>query len=751
MKKRLFSLIVAICLIVALVPVLASADPATATITFGGQERTVTQGAAASYFTTTGGTVASGDATTYNIKYEYPTNGVPTLSLKGAYLTDPIVNTSAVDVKIVIEKADAATTVPQGETADSYLTGGISWENGTLAIEGKDDSVLKIVSAGHGINLKKTTAAFKDLDLDISVAGSGIRAIKTVHANVTFDGCDVKLYSAASVAYGAEGTEGTDSTMTMNNSSISAESGTGMAMYVVDTKHIITVNSGELTVQSGSGKASQFNAAGQVKVNGGTVVMSGTTTGCAPDLSGYANRIVSVSATKTDGTEVAAWDGTTSLHTYKYFKIEPDTTPEVKASITLSGAPYEAVQGEDPLYFTTDSDGEITEDGTEQTYNIKFEYPEGEDAVPVLYLRGAYISSVAVANIESNGNSAAKTKIVVQKTTNGTVTVGTGTKNADAYLDTTVSWYHGELLVEGDGKLLMETEKDAFYVYEQDVTFKDLELEINMTGSAKCITGRPDKITFDNCTAVLNADTSSVFQSNNTSVELYGIVVTNNADVTMTSKTGQTIYSMNPYTKIEVNSGSLKVTTGGATNTAIRLDSANITINGGTVELISPAKAAYAPLNEGGVVPVLTGYAGCTAVAGEDAATATTYNGSDLANFKYFKVSLASDEEDEHTHSTTLVKGKAPSCTAAGEKDYYKCDCGKYFEDEAATKEITDVNTWKVLEATGHKDADKDGNCDTCKAVQTSDSSFTALWITVLTLSAMGICVTFVYNKKVRA
>lgn len=104
-----------------------------------------------------------------------------------------------------------------------------------------------------------------------------------------------------------------------------------------------------------------------------------------------------------------------------------------------------------------------------------------------------------------------------------------------------------------------------------------------------------------------------------------------------------------------------------------------------------------------------------------------------------------------HTHSTTLVKGKAPSCTAAGEKDYYKCSCGKAFEDKAATKEIKDLKTWKVLKATGHKDADKDGKCDVCKSAQTSDSSFTALWITVLTLSAMGICVTFVYNKKMRA
>ncbi len=45
-----------------------------------------------------------------------------------------------------------------------------------------------------------------------------------------------------------------------------------------------------------------------------------------------------------------------------------------------------------------------------------------------------------------------------------------------------------------------------------------------------------------------------------------------------------------------------------------------------------------------------------------------------------------------HVHTKHLIKvdAKAQSCTEEGNKEYYKCDCGKWFEDERATKEITD-------------------------------------------------------------
>ena len=67
-------------------------------------------------------------------------------------------------------------------------------------------------------------------------------------------------------------------------------------------------------------------------------------------------------------------------------------------------------------------------------------------------------------------------------------------------------------------------------------------------------------------------------------------------------------------------------------------------------------------------------------------------------------------------HSLTLHKGFAATCEAAGEKDYYVCSvCGKYFEDEAAAKEITKLDEWKVIPATGHNwVVSADGTKRTC-------------------------------------
>ena len=58
---------------------------------------------------------------------------------------------------------------------------------------------------------------------------------------------------------------------------------------------------------------------------------------------------------------------------------------------------------------------------------------------------------------------------------------------------------------------------------------------------------------------------------------------------------------------------------------------------------------------------------------------------------------------ERHIHSGIKQNGKAATCTAAGAKEYFTCECGKNFEDEACTKEITEnIDTWKVIPAKGH-------------------------------------------------
>jgi len=99
MKKKLITLLLAACLIVGLLPVVAAADGATASVLVAGVELTVTEGGPAAYTknaecTYYGEAEAStsfagwiqvkADETNWNVKFEYPTGGTPTLTFKGA-------------------------------------------------------------------------------------------------------------------------------------------------------------------------------------------------------------------------------------------------------------------------------------------------------------------------------------------------------------------------------------------------------------------------------------------------------------------------------------------------------------------------------------------------------------------------------------------------------------------------------------------------------------------------------------------
>lgn len=67
-------------------------------------------------------------------------------------------------------------------------------------------------------------------------------------------------------------------------------------------------------------------------------------------------------------------------------------------------------------------------------------------------------------------------------------------------------------------------------------------------------------------------------------------------------------------------------------------------------------------------------------------------------------------------HKLAKYESTPATCTKDGTKAYYYCPvCGKYFEDEAATKEISDIDSWKVIPATGHNI--EDGICTNCNAI----------------------------------
>ena len=58
--------------------------------------------------------------------------------------------------------------------------------------------------------------------------------------------------------------------------------------------------------------------------------------------------------------------------------------------------------------------------------------------------------------------------------------------------------------------------------------------------------------------------------------------------------------------------------------------------------------------------------------------------------------------EISHVHQGVLVSGTPATCTQEGSKAYYTCTCEQAFEDEACTKPIANLDSWKVIPSKDH-------------------------------------------------
>lgn len=94
----------------------------------------------------------------------------------------------------------------------------------------------------------------------------------------------------------------------------------------------------------------------------------------------------------------------------------------------------------------------------------------------------------------------------------------------------------------------------------------------------------------------------------------------------------------------------------------------------------------------------------------DNSAYRVAYNGTG----KYLELKSADSVADHTTHKAVLQKGTAPKLFTAGCKDYYKCSCGKYYEDEACTVEIKDLNSWKAKGGNGYVAPTIGEKCDEC-------------------------------------
>ena len=101
----------------------------------------------------------------------------------------------------------------------------------------------------------------------------------------------------------------------------------------------------------------------------------------------------------------------------------------------------------------------------------------------------------------------------------------------------------------------------------------------------------------------------------------------------------------------------------------------------------------------------------------------------------------------EHLHLGIPAPGLEPTKNSAGHKEYYQCSqCGKNFEDERCTVEITDLDAWKAKGGSGYLAPLSDKDDPT--APKTGDNSNIALWMTLFVLSSTVLCCCGIIGRK---
>lgn len=123
---------------------------------------------------------------------------------------------------------------------------------------------------------------------------------------------------------------------------------------------------------------------------------------------------------------------------------------------------------------------------------------------------------------------------------------------------------------------------------------------------------------------------------------------------------------------------------------------------------------------------------------------------------RFSTYAIAYKKAPSHTHAGTKIDEVKATCAAYGVKEYYKCSCGKYFEDAACEKEITDLDAWKTgagllakkdhsLKKTEAKAATcvAAGNkeywtCSDCKKVYADAEGKTETTVAAMTVAATG-------------
>lgn len=349
MKKKILSLLLALCLIVGLLPLAAMAEEATVpekwirtSINNAGTRfwyydgvdasganlpKYWVPGTAATYATTTAeGAVADGTADNWNLKFEWPADGNPTLTfkgatLKGAYNEYPLQLSGNVDLTVVIESDSSIDTTNR---AAFYVTNsGLTTITGPgkLTLTSTDGFCLQF--AAFPTNLLAAAGLIKDAHIEIKVQGESSNrcGIGFYGGDLTIDNSKVHITgvqkSLAIWGYGKYTKDATGAVTKVGSSWKAGENDT--------TKRNLIIQNGSEVTGTVSGRQA-IGANGDIIIKDSTVEFS--VSSAENNFPVFAKKPVlegnytAIASEKKDGSGAVAYEAS-KYADHRYFKITP--------------------------------------------------------------------------------------------------------------------------------------------------------------------------------------------------------------------------------------------------------------------------------------------------------------------------------------------------------------------------------------------------------------------------------------------
>lgn len=400
MKKRILSFLLIACMVASLLPVVTAAEAQKgATVGFvkgygttaDGKPRADTEmlkikeGGEPLYATTTEEFFCKTEGATaenYNIKFEYPAGGTPTLYLRGAHLKTTMgygivpnyASNGRFDLQIIVE----TDSIIESQSNSILLV------NSDLTITGPGKLTLTSTKAPAIFVKRQEEENAKDAyHITIKNANLDISVLETPGTNITAGQGDIIIEESTLTLHnkGSKGIETKKGNLTVTNSTLDVDAANATALHCVGNIafHNATVKAvsglqavhteGDLTIQNstvlftGSNKkTATMDILGKFTIDYSTVEIIGQAStifskDTVPAFTGYFRAVAG--ATDAD----AAKYSEDLYETYRYFKVVPADSPEETIEETTKN-PTEGTTGETAENPTEETAENPTEEST---------------------------------------------------------------------------------------------------------------------------------------------------------------------------------------------------------------------------------------------------------------------------------------------------------------------------------------------------------------------------------------------------